>query len=90
MFANNPHVVNQILALLYESERLPGDALIEFKFRWGLRQCVPVRERFEEVFPGGRANCGEVANAQTTDGLGRYPSGAGLRSAGAVRGDPWR
>ena len=34
---------------------LPGNALIELELRCGLRQRVPVRQRFEQVIPGGRS-----------------------------------
>ena len=38
-----------------EATRLPGDELIELELRCGLRQRVPVRERFEQIVPGGRS-----------------------------------
>ena len=68
------------------SERLPGDALIELELWYGLRQRAPIRERLEEIIPGGWVSYGGAANAQIRDGRGWHPGGAGLRSAGAIRG----
>ena len=58
---------------------LPGNALIELNLRCGLRQRVPVLERFKQVIPGGRTRAGAIRG-----GSGGSPMGRRMPSIGAA------
>ena len=63
--------------------RLPGEALIKLDVGLGLAEAVPVRHRPEIIVPTGWVKRDEAPNARASDCSGWYPSGTGLRSAGA-------